>query len=60
MNNFVHIKFIKEDKVTKKTSPANNRANQQNANKGNEGVNLQYAQVHGNRGKQLNKNGGKK
>lgn len=46
--------------MTKKISPANNQANQQNANKGNEGVNQQYAKVHGNRGKQLNINGGKK
>jgi hypothetical protein len=46
--------------MTKKISPANNQANQQNPNKGTDGVNQQYAQVHGNRGKQLNKSGGKK
>ncbi len=44
--------------MAKKISPADNEANQKNANKGNEGVNQQYAKVHGNRGKQLNKNEG--
>ena len=37
-----------------KIKPADNSANQQNANKGNRGVNKQNAQVHGNRGKQIN------
>ena len=39
-----------------KITPKNNSSNQQNANKGTNGVNKQYAQVHGNRGKQLNPN----
>jgi hypothetical protein len=34
-------------------NPKQNTANQQNANKGVPGTNLQYDQVHGNRGKQL-------
>ena len=33
-----------------------NRSNMNNANKGVQGVNKQYAKVHGNRGKQLNPN----
>jgi len=37
-----------------KIKPTDNSANQQNANKGNKGVNKQNAQVHGNRGKQIN------
>lgn len=40
----------------KKITPQNNAANQQNANKGMEGVNKQYAQAQGNRGKQMNPN----
>jgi len=43
-----------------KINPKNNSANQQNANKGTNGVNKQYSQVHGNRGKQLNSNQKKK
>ncbi len=48
-----------------KIHPNDNRANQQNPNKGTSGTNRQYDQVHGNRGKQLNPNqqgskGGKK
>lgn len=39
-----------------KISPKDNQANMQNANKGNKGVNQQYAQNQGNRGKQLNPN----
>ena len=39
-----------------KIKPADNTANQQNANKGSKGVNRQYSQVHGNRGKQNNPN----
>lgn len=42
--------------MTKKISPANNQANMKNANKGTPGVNKQYAQVQGNRGKQMNPN----
>ena len=37
-------------------SPANNKANMHNANKGTKGVNRQHAQVHGNRGAQMNPN----
>jgi len=39
-----------------KITPANNAANMQNANKGTSGVNKQYSQNQGNRGKQLNQN----
>lgn len=42
--------------MSKKTTPKQNQANQANANKGTNGVNRQYSQVHGNRGKQLNPN----
>ena len=42
--------------MTKKITPKNNQANQQNPNKGTAGGNLQNAQVNGNRGKQLNPN----
>jgi len=42
--------------MSKKITPANNQANMKNANKGTSGVNKQYAQVHGNRGKQMNPN----
>jgi len=42
--------------MANKISPADNRANQQNANKGNNGVNRQNAQAQGNRGKQMNPN----
>lgn len=40
----------------KKISPKDNAANMQNPNKGTPGVNKQYAQNQGNRGKQLNPN----
>ena len=40
--------------MTKKITPQDNHANQKNANKGQRGVNEQFAKVHGNRGKQLN------
>jgi hypothetical protein len=46
--------------MAKKITPADNQANQKNANKGTDGVNQQYAKVQGNRGKQLNNKGGKK
>jgi len=42
--------------MAKKIKPINNKANQKNSNKGNAGVNRQNAQVHGNRGKQMNPN----
>jgi hypothetical protein len=51
---FIHQK-VKET-MKKKISPANHQANQQNANKGTNGVNRQYAQSQGNREKQLNPN----
>ncbi len=38
----------------KKTTPQNNSANQQNANKGTNGTNKAYDKAQGNRGKQLN------
>ncbi len=42
--------------MTKKITPANNQANQGNANKGTSGNNKQNGQVNGNKGKQLNPN----
>ncbi|MBR0073327.1 MAG: hypothetical protein IJP95_05760 [Bacteroidales bacterium] len=39
-----------------KMTPAQNAANQHNANRGTNGVNRQYSQVQGNRGKQMNPN----
>lgn len=42
--------------MTKKISPQDNHANQKNPNKGIKGVNKQYAQVQGNKGKQKNPN----
>ncbi len=42
---------------SKTIKPQDNQANLKNANKGHGGVNKQYAQVHGNRGKQLAKGG---
>lgn len=39
-----------------KIKPEDNASNQANPNKGSEGTNLQYDQVHGNRGTQLNLN----
>ena len=38
--------------MTKKITPQDNAANQQNANKGTSGTNRQYDQAQGNRGKQ--------
>jgi hypothetical protein len=46
--------------MSKKITPKQNQANQQNANKGSNGINKQYSQVQGNRGKQLNPNQGEK
>ena len=42
--------------MKKKIKPQDNHANQLNPNRGTNGVNKQYAKVHGNRGKQLNPN----
>lgn len=42
--------------MSKKITPSNNQANQLNSNKGTSGVNKQNAQVHGNRGAQMNPN----
>jgi len=39
--------------MSKKITPANNAANQKNANKGTSGTNKQYSQAQGNRGKQI-------
>ncbi len=49
--------------MSKKIKPSDNKSNQANPNKGSNGTNKQYSQVHGNRGKQMNPNqqkGGKK
>lgn len=42
--------------MSKKITPQQNQANQQNANKGTTGINKQFSQNQGNRGKQLNPN----
>ncbi|MCT4614729.1 MAG: hypothetical protein N4A49_07635 [Marinifilaceae bacterium] len=42
--------------MTKKITNKQNHSNQKNPNKGTSGVNKQYSQVHGNRGKQMNPN----
>ena len=42
--------------MKKKITPLDNYANQHNANKGTKGVNQQYAQVQGNKGKLKNPN----
>lgn len=42
--------------MSNKTSPQNNSANQQNANKGSSGTNTAYDKAQGNRGTQLNPN----
>jgi hypothetical protein len=42
--------------MTQKVTPQQNQANQGNANKGTSGANRQNAQVHGNRGAQMNPN----
>jgi len=44
----------------KKITPKDDRANQQNANKGTKGTNKQYDQNQGNKGKQQNPNQKKK
>ena len=44
----------------KKITPQLNQVNQSNANNGTSGTNKQNAQVHGNRGKQMNPNQGSK
>ncbi len=50
------IIYIRGITMTKKITPQNNHANQKNANKGQVGVNEQYAKVHGNKGQQKNPN----
>lgn len=47
-------------KTKKKIKPTDNSINMKNANKGTNGVNKQYSQVHGNRSKQLEQNSRKK
>jgi hypothetical protein len=42
--------------MKKKIPPKDNQANQQNANKGEEGTNRQHDQAKGNKGKQKNPN----
>ncbi|GAA5102740.1 hypothetical protein GCM10023210_43990 [Chryseobacterium ginsengisoli] len=42
--------------MNKKITPQQNQANMQNANKGANGVNKQYAQNQGDKGKQQNPN----
>jgi hypothetical protein len=42
--------------MSKKITPQQNQSNQSNANKGATGINKQYSQVQGNRGKQMNPN----
>ena len=42
--------------MSKNIRPSNNRANQQNPNKGSSGTNRQHDQARGNRGKQMNPN----
>lgn len=42
--------------MAKKITQANNSSNMKNANKGTNGTNKQYSQVHGNRGAQKNPN----
>ena len=37
-----------------KMKPADNVSNMHNANRGTKGINLQYSQAQGNRGKQMN------
>jgi hypothetical protein len=47
--------------MSKATKPADNSANQQNANKGTTSTNKAYSKVQGNKGKQMNPKGnGKK
>jgi len=42
--------------MSKKIDPKDNKANMKNPNKGTKGVNKQYSQVQGNKGKQKNTN----
>lgn len=42
--------------MSKKITPQNNSANQQNPNKGTSGTNIAYDKVHGNRSKQISQN----
>jgi len=46
--------------MSKKISPQDNSANQQNANKGTAGTNKQNSQTEGNRSRQLNSEQSKK
>lgn len=53
----IGIKFYqKNTTMPKKITPDQNKANQQNKNKGTKGTNKQYDQAQGNRGKQKNPN----
>ena len=45
---------MSSDNASRMTSPRNNSANQQNANKGTNGTNQAYDKNQGNRGWQLN------
>ena len=53
--------YHKKKIQSRKVSPSDNSANQQNPNKGTSGTNKAYDQAQGNRGTQLNpnQNGGK-
>lgn len=51
---------LKHKKMKSKLSTNDNKANQQNPNKGTAGTNKQYNKVQGNRGKQMNQNQGTK
>jgi hypothetical protein len=46
--------FTKNNTMSKTIKPADNSANQQNANKGTSGTNKQYSKAQGNKGKQMN------
>ena len=48
--------YHKKKIQSRKISPSDNSANQQNPNKGTSGTNKAYDQAQGNRGKQLNPN----
>ena len=52
-DNNIHFKLKKDNMSKKKITPADNQANQGNANKGTSGTNKQNSQVHGNRSKQV-------
>ena len=46
--------------MSNKIKPADNSSNQQNANKGTKGTNVQYDKAQGNSGQQMNPNKSKK